>query len=130
MSTMETVRGDITSLQVDAIVNAANSSLLGGGGVDGAIHRAAGPDLLASAYRTSLELAEAKSVRSIAFPAISCGVYRYPLDAAARIAVQAVGAHRDSGSGIERYLFACFDERVERAYRAALAAPAAATRGG
>jgi O-acetyl-ADP-ribose deacetylase (regulator of RNase III) len=168
MSHLETVRGDITRLQVDAIVNAANTSLLGGGGVDGAIHRAAGPGLLAecrtlggcptggakltagyrlpakyvihavgpiwhggregeagflaSAYRTSLELAESKNVRSVAFPAISCGVYRYPLDDAVRIAVETVRAHRDRGSDIERFIFVCFDDRAERAYCAALAA--------
>src|SRR5437588_6814831 len=146
---------DITTLAVDAIVNAANRSLLGGGGVDGAIHRAAGPDLLAecrtldgcdtgsakitrgyrlkakhvihavgpvwaggkkgeedllaSCYRTALVLAAERSARSIAFPAISTGVYRFPPERAARIAVGTVAAELAAApSGITRVVFCCF----------------------
>jgi O-acetyl-ADP-ribose deacetylase (regulator of RNase III) len=152
---LEVVVADITTLDVDAIVNAANASLLGGGGVDGAIHRAAGPellaecktlggcptgsakitrgyrlkarhvvhavgpvwgggtknekDLLASCYRTALDLAAQRGLRSIAFPAISTGVYRYPADLAARIAVGTVTAELSAASrGIERVVFCCF----------------------
>lgn len=164
---VEVVEGDITRLNVDAIVNAANESLLGGGGVDGAIHRAAGPELLAecrplggcptgearitkgyrlparwvihtvgpvwhgggrgedealaNCYRSSLALAEAGAVRSIAFPAISTGIYSFPLERATGIAVREVLAHLSGDSAIERVLFVAFSPRALHAYTSALA---------
>lgn len=159
-------RGDITRLAVDAIVNAANSSLLGGGGVDGAIHRAAGPellaecrtiggcppgearltggyrlpaghvihtvgpvwrggdqnerDVLASCYRSCLDIARDQRVREIAFPAIATGVYGFPREAAARIAVESVRAHLAQNDMPETVSFVCFDEATVEAYRQAL----------
>ena len=160
---IQVVQGDITKLDCDGIVNAANRSLLGGGGVDGAIHRAAGPELLAECrtlhgcrtgeakitkgyrlkakyiihtvgpiysgtaedaaqladcYRNSLDLAKEHDVHSIAFPAISTGVYGYPLEDATEIAVKTVAqwleAHADYAMQV---IFCCFDARTERVYQ-------------
>ncbi len=165
---MRVLETDITRLDVDAIVNAANSSLLGGGGVDGAIHRAAGPELLAecrqiggcptgqaritagyrlkarfvihavgpvwyggaqgeaellaSCYRESLRLAARHGIASLAFPAISCGVYGYPIPQAAEVAVGTVAAALADHPSVTDVAFACFGPEVTGAYRAALAA--------
>lgn len=162
MTQLEPIRGDITRQAVDAIVNAANSSLLGGGGVDGAIHRAAGrelleacsklkgcatgdakatpgfhlqatwvfhavgpvwtgggdgeDDLLASCYRRCLELAKQHRVKSIAFPAISTGVYGFPAERAAKIAIEAIRANAES-HGVEVVKFVCFDEITFSIYK-------------
>ena len=161
---LQIVRGDITQENVDAIVNAANTTLLGGGGVDGAIHRAAGPELLAecrtlhgcetgrakitkgyrlparyvihtpgpvwrggghkeaalleSCYRSCLELAEANGCKTVAFPSISTGVYRFPLEQAAEIAVRTILAYGEGKTGIETVTMVCFDERTMAAYSA------------
>lgn len=160
---IEIVRGDITKLDVDAIVNAANSTLLGGGGVDGAIHRAAGPDLLAecrtlggcepgeakitrghrlpsrfvihavgpiwrggqhgeaqmlsNCYRNSLHLAVENGIRSIAFPAISCGAYRYPIPEAAQIAVKTTRNFLASEDKIDKVIFVLATDEVLTAYQ-------------
>ena len=113
---IQVVQGDITKLDCDGIVNAANRSLLGGGGVDGAIHRAAGPELLAECR--TLNLAKEHDVHSIAFPAISTGVYGYPLDAATQIAVDTVTDWLQSHVDYDmRVIFCCFDARTAQVYQ-------------
>jgi len=165
---LEVIVADITSLRVDAIVNAANSSLLGGGGVDGAIHRGAGPELLAecrtlngcatgdakitrgyqlparhvihavgpvwhggnaredellaSCYRRALELAHTNALRSLAYPAISTGVYRFPAERAAEIAVATVADALGSAPDVNKVIFCCFSRDSARLHETALAA--------
>jgi len=162
-SRIEVVKTDITTLEVDAIVNAANESLLGGGGLDGAIHRAAGPELfdecyqiggcptgearltkgyklpakfvihtvgpvwsggergepelLKSCYESVFKIARENGIRSLAFPAISCGVYRFPVERAVKIAVGETVAELVSSDAIQKVTFACFGDEVFKAYQ-------------
>ncbi|MGA2752582.1 MAG: O-acetyl-ADP-ribose deacetylase [Terracidiphilus sp.] len=161
-SKIEVVKTDITTLEVDAIVNAANETLLGGGGVDGAIHRAAGPELfdecyllggcptgearltkgyrlpakyvihtvgpvwsggergepelLKSCYRSVFRIARENGIKSLALPAISCGVYRFPVERAVKIAVGETVAELISSDAIQRVIFACFGDEIYQAY--------------
>src|SRR5881296_1804642 len=163
---IEIARGDITKLEVDAIVNAANTTLLGGGGVDGAIHRAAGPELLAecrilggcrpgeakitrgynlpahfiihtvgpvwsggtrgegevlaNCYRNSLQLAVDNGIKTIAFPAISCGAYRYPISEAAQIALGTTREFLANTDDIDKMIFVAMNDQILEAYRRSL----------
>lgn len=163
---IDIMQGDITQLKVDAIVNAANTSLLGGGGVDGAIHRAAGPELLiecktlngcktgdakitrgyklpahyvihavgpvwhhgrnneaeqlASCYQTSLTLAVKNNIKTIAFPAISCGIYGYPIDEATEIALKTVSEFLKNNKSISKVIFCCFSKGIYNTYQKVL----------
>lgn len=167
MKRLSIVKGDIVKAKTDAIVNAANTSLLGGGGVDGAIHRAAGPELLAecetlngcrtgeakitkgyklkakyvihtpgpiwrggkwgeeeflaNCYKNCLALAKENGVKSIAFPSISTGVYRFPVDQAAKIAVGEILNFLKKDDSMEQIILVCFDDRTKEAYLDALA---------
>ncbi len=163
MSSIEIVEGDITKLDVDAIVNAANNSLLGGGGVDGAIHSVAGPELLedcrnlngcetgeakitdgynlpakyiihtvgpvwkggnnkedellAECYKNCFRLTEEYGIKTIAFPAISTGVYRFPVDGATQIAVQETKKYLKEHPNLEKVIFVCFNDEVYSSYK-------------
>ncbi|MTT30720.1 O-acetyl-ADP-ribose deacetylase [Terrilactibacillus sp. BCM23-1] len=165
MKSFKIIKGDITTVKVDAIVNAANTSLLGGGGVDGAIHRAAGPELLdecrtlngcatgeakitkgyklpakfvihtpgpiwqgghhhetrllRNCYENCLELAEEYKCQTVAFPSISTGIYHFPLDQAASIAVRCIHKFLSRSEQVKQIIMVCFDDRTKEAYEKA-----------